>query len=583
MADIRGTQVFLNNMKPYVGQPAPAADNFQFKDMAKSRLINPDYINQLQVDPDGILSDSERDVFHQLHKKFAHLFTPQPGKYNGSWGYIENKLKFSTPPPPNSRTHIPNYAPSMNTLMAEKMDTLEEWGVLATPEEVGVSVDFVSPSMLVPKPESKDYRLVTDFSALNLYLKRVPNTSATIAQAKARIARAKYVVHLDLSNYFHQCGLQREDIKFLGTVHPFKGIRVYTCDPQGLKGASERSYEKLLRIYGDLIQSHRLAQMADGLHVLGDSIPELAANYEEVLHRANSCNLTFKPSKVIVCPQNINIFGWSLRGSKWHPTEHTTSALVNADIPVTIKQLRSFLGSYKQLSSCMPGYAITAHDLEQLTSNKKSAEKIVWTEPLLKSFQAAKNLAAKPIGIAEPRPDDELHTFSDYAADTRAVGGRLLIRRKLANGEILELPGGYFNAILDKHKANWMPCEGEACAIRLVVEHFKHHIRESNHQTIHFTDNQPCVLAWRRSQRGAFSNSARISAFLTGLSALPIELRHRPGKEMHTSDFASRHPTQCLTSKCQICTFVHEWEDIGDQASNIRLTTVEDIKAGPSE
>ena len=79
------------------------------------------------------------------------------------------------------------------------MDLLETWGVLATPEQVGVAVEFVSPSMLVPKPDSDDYRLVTDFAALNVYLKRIPNTSATIAQAKARIARAKFVVHLDFS------------------------------------------------------------------------------------------------------------------------------------------------------------------------------------------------------------------------------------------------------------------------------------------------------------------------------------------------------------------------------------------------
>ena len=56
-------------------------------------------------------------------------------------------------------------------------------------------------------------------------------------------------------------------------------IKVYvflTVDPQGLKGASEGSYEKLLRIFGDMVQEGRLAQMADGLHVLGNSIHELA-------------------------------------------------------------------------------------------------------------------------------------------------------------------------------------------------------------------------------------------------------------------------------------------------------------------
>ena len=255
-----------------------------------------------------MLHESEKQVFNKLHVQFAHLFTPQPGRYNGFWGYVDNRLQFSSPPAPNAKTYIPNYSPKMNQLLAEKMDQLEAWGVLVQLEKVGVAVAFVSPSMLVPKSDSQEYRLVTDFAALNLYLKRVPNTSATISQAKARIARAKHVIHLDFSNYFFQNGLQQSDIKYLGTVHPFKGLRVYTCDPQGLKGASERSYEKLLRIYGDMVQAGQLAQMADGLHVLGDSIEELASNYKQVLTRADLCHLTLKPSKVVVCPQKINLF-----------------------------------------------------------------------------------------------------------------------------------------------------------------------------------------------------------------------------------------------------------------------------------
>ena len=118
----------------------------------------------------------QKNMFQKLNQRFASLFTPQPGRYNGSWGYIDNHLQFATPPPPNIRTRIPNYSPPMNAILAEKMDTLESWGILAEPETMGVSVEFISPSMLVPKPEKNEYRLVTDFSALNVFLKKVPNT-----------------------------------------------------------------------------------------------------------------------------------------------------------------------------------------------------------------------------------------------------------------------------------------------------------------------------------------------------------------------------------------------------------------------
>ena len=468
----------------------------------------------------------------------------------------------------------------MNAILAEKMDMLETWGVLVKPETVGVNVEYVSPSLLVPKTEKGEYRVVTDFSSLNVYLKKIPNTSPTIAQARSRIAKARYVIHMDLSSYFHQNGMQLSDIKYLGTIHPYKGLRVYTVDPQGLKGASERCYEKLARIYGDMVQSGQLAQMADGLHPLGDSIPELIKNYTEVLRRARECGLTFKPNKVIICPRTINLFGWILKDNVWYPTAHTISTLCNAPIPTTIKKMRSFLGSFKQLSSSLPKYAQVLHKLETIVAGKASAEKIVWTTELNEAFLAAKQLAKHPIGVAEPRPSDKISTYSDYSAEHRAVGGRMVIERTNSDGTISHLSGGYFSVMLDKSKSQWLPCEGEAIGIRLVLSHFKNYIRESDHTAVHYTDSQPCVLAWKRMQRGAFSSSSRINAFLVGLSELPVELRHKAGKDLHTSDFASRNPASCTFDRCQICQFVKEWEVKGENALNIRALKVEDIKNG---
>ena len=76
------------------------------------------------------------------------------------------------------------------------------------------------------------------------------------------------------------------------------------------------------------------------------------------------------------------------------------------------------------------------------------------------------------------------------------MGGRLVIIRTDTDGSRKELIGAFFSVILVKHKRNWLPCEGEAADIRLVLQHFQSQIRESNNRTIHFTDSQQCVLAW---------------------------------------------------------------------------------------
>ena len=101
-----------------------------------------------------------------------------------------------------------------------------------------------------------------------------------------------------------------------------------------------------------------MTRMADGLYILANTYSDLLDNMREVFKRARKANLTFKPSKIIVCPMDTVIFGWRKKNEAWIPTEHTTLPLINAALPNTVKQLRSWIGSYKQLSSCIKDHSI---------------------------------------------------------------------------------------------------------------------------------------------------------------------------------------------------------------------------------
>ena len=121
------------------------------------------------------------------------------------------------------------------------------------PERVGVRVKFCSASMVLPKHEEGEYRLVTNFGPLNNHLRRSPAVSPSIPEAKRVIAKYPYRIDLDLSNYFYQSGMSRRDMQYLGTYHPKKGMLVYTCQPQGLLMTSQDAYEKLARIFSDML------------------------------------------------------------------------------------------------------------------------------------------------------------------------------------------------------------------------------------------------------------------------------------------------------------------------------------------
>ena len=91
-------------------------------------------------------------------------------------------------------------------------------------------------------------------------------------------------------------------------------------------------------------------------------------------------------------------------------------------------------------------------------------------------------------------------------------------------------------------------------------------MENKNVTTIH-TDNLPTVHAWKRMKAGAFSTSARVASFLTGLSTLSVELVHRPGRKMLVSDYNSRHPNSCTEPRCKICDFAFNLQQLGDNAT----------------
>ena len=75
LADIRSTIL----VSPVHISPFPQAthsDDFQFQNFAMTRDIKPEYVQQIQVDPDRILNDSDRDLFNKLHIRFQSVFTP---------------------------------------------------------------------------------------------------------------------------------------------------------------------------------------------------------------------------------------------------------------------------------------------------------------------------------------------------------------------------------------------------------------------------------------------------------------------------------------------------------------------------
>ena len=516
----------------------------------QNRLSDP--VENIIIDPDKQLSTTEIAKFHDLHTRYHNVFSTRIGTYNDSSGPIRASINMGPVEPPTQKARLPYYNTEKMQLLQQKMDELESLGVLAKPEDVGVTIEHVSPSFLVHKPDGS-YRLVTAFNAIGTYAKPHPSRSVCTDDILRFLACHKFIIKTDMTKQFFQLPMAKESMKYLGVLTPYKGLRVYTRAAMGMPGSTEHLDELMSRVLGDLLQKGKVIKLADDLYTGGDNIDELLTNWEEILQRFESNNLRLSSTKTEICPVTTTILGWVWTSGTIAASPHKVSPLASASPPATVKGLRSWIGAYKHLKSCIPQYSALLSELEGLVAGKDSRAKIDWSEELCATFHRAQSALTDIKTITVPKPQDKLIITNDGAVKCGGIGAVLYVMR----GDNMLL-GGFYSAKLKAHQRKWLPCEVEALAIGAAVNHWSPYILE-NHNTVQIlTDSRPCVQAYKRLCQGQFSHSARVSTFLSTLSRFNVAVQHIPGNMNIVADFQSRNPAECNGGSCQICRFVSE-------------------------
>ena len=121
-----------------------------------------------------------------------------------------------------------------------------------------------------------------------------------------------------------------------------------------------------------------------------NTVEDLFKDLMEVFKRFRACNMTIKPSKLIICPKKTFLLGWEYSNQAWRPSAHKLNPLASAPEPSTVKQLRSWWGASKQLSPGLPSYAEIFQPQEKMAVGRGSNKKLVWTEQSSRHFKAAK-------------------------------------------------------------------------------------------------------------------------------------------------------------------------------------------------
>jgi len=209
---------------------------------SSSSTITP-HSSAISLDPNCLLSPEIRARFEELHNKYDTVFDPKISTYNHAFGKFEAVVNMGPVQPPQRKGRLPQYNRDKLCLLQDEFDRLEQLGVMAKPEDVGIAVEYLNPSFLVTKQGKT--RLVTAFAEVGKYCKPQPSLLPTVDSTLRTLANWKFIVSTDLKSAYYQVPLNINSMKYCGTATPFKGTRVYTRAAMGLPGA-ESTLEELL-------------------------------------------------------------------------------------------------------------------------------------------------------------------------------------------------------------------------------------------------------------------------------------------------------------------------------------------------
>ena len=199
----------------------------------------------------------------------------------------------------------------------------------------------------------------------------------------------------------------------------------------------------------------------------GHTQKELLENWIAVLECFQAAGIRLTGPKTIIAPKEALLLGWIWIQGKLKASPHKVAALSVCSKPITVKEMRSFLGAYKVLARVIPKCSTFLQPLSRSTAGKASHSKVEWSDELTAAFSNAQRHLDNNKTINLPREDDQLVIVTDGATSQPAgIGATLYVMQE----EKLNI-GGYFSQqIKPEQSEKWFPCEIEGLGIAAAVK-----------------------------------------------------------------------------------------------------------------
>lgn len=455
------------------------------------------------------LSNEQKANLNQLFEAFSMVFTELPGKTD----CIDHKIKTTSNDPVRSKPYKIPY--SMQQTVKEEVDKMLSLGII----EPSTS-PYASPIVLVKKPDNT-HRFCVDYRKLNKITifdaEPVPNPNSMYVKMR----NSKFFTKIDLSSGYWQVPVSEED-RIKTAFICSEGLFQFIYMPFGLVNAGA-TFTKMMRkvLYG----LNGVENYIDDIFVYTETFEEHIVLLHELFSRLARNNLTAKPSKCMVACSTVPFLGRVVGENCIQPLDTNVGKILNANVPKTKKQLRSFLGMCNYYRNFVENYSSLAMPLTNLT-RKGSPNQVIFDNDALNSFQILKEkISSKPI-LQIPNFNSPFYLQCD-ASDTAM--GAVILQEK--NGDLL--PIEFASKKFLPRERNYSTIEKECYAIYWSINHFQEYLYAR--YFILQTDHKPLEYL-----HTAKVSNPRLSRWALSLQPYKFTLQSIPGRDNCTADYLSR-------------------------------------------
>jgi hypothetical protein len=297
-------------------------------DVFASEIKPSDYheVNVKQVaDSCEHLSPVQQKDLCKVLAKFQKLFSGKLGHYP----HMKVHLDLQDNAVPSHKRAYPVPKSNMDVFKNE-LDNLVEHCVL---ERTGRS-EWASPIFVVPKKDGR-VRWVSDFRALNKYIKRKVYPMPRINEILARRSGYKFFTKIDISMQYYTFELDDESSELCTIATPF-GLYKYKRLPMGICQSPDVAQEIMELVLRDI---EELEVYIDDIGLFNTDWKSHLKTVEEVLQRLEDNGFTVNPEKREWGVQETDWLGYWLTPIGLKPWQKKVQAILNMIKPENLTQL----------------------------------------------------------------------------------------------------------------------------------------------------------------------------------------------------------------------------------------------------